>query len=85
MLSCAPGNTIAHGASLGLPHNSPLMKLAMRPKPCPIGSTAQTRSPMVKSRKLRRLQNQMIDRITPSAAPWNDIPPFHTSSMCQDG
>ena len=39
------GNTMAQGTSVGRPHNSPLMKLAMRPRNSPIGATAEVRSP----------------------------------------
>ena len=55
-----PGKIIAQGSQSGAgrPHSSPLMKLAMRPKPSPIGAHTAMRSAKASSRMPLRRQNQ---------------------------
>ena len=74
----ASGKTIAQGTSVGRPYSSPLMKLAMRPKKRPIGIASMTMSEKARSRYSTGRANSMIAIVTPSAPPWNDIPPCHT-------
>ena len=48
---------MAQGTSVGRPHNSPLMKLARRPRKSPIGATAVVTSPSERIGKPRRSAN----------------------------
>ena len=52
---------MAQGTSVGRPHNSPLTKLASRPRNRPIGPTAQVTSPS-DSTGMPRLLREQIDR-----------------------
>ncbi len=75
-------NTIAQGTSLGLPHNSPLTKLAMRPKNNPIGATTAIMSATGKSCSLFCRQNSQTATATPANPPWKDIPPSQIVIRC---
>ena len=69
---------MAQGTSVGRPHNSPLMKLAMRPRNRPIGPTAQVRSPSESIGMPRLRANSTTATTQPRKPPWNDMPPFHS-------
>ena len=54
------------------------MKFAIRPKKRPIGIAAVMMSENAKSGILRARVNNRMAIVTPSAPPWNDIPPCQT-------
>ena len=62
-------------ASAGRPHNSSLMKLAMRPSISPIGPTAQVMSPSDSAEMPRQRANSSTASTQPMKPPWNDMPP----------
>ncbi len=68
-------NTMPQGAWVGRPQSSPLMKLAMRPKPRPKGTQGATRSASFKRSIRFTLENQTRATATPIMPPWNDMPP----------
>src|SRR5580693_5889028 len=63
------GKIIAHGTSLGRPHNSPLMKLAMRPRNSPIGQTAAMTSPSDSIGMPRLSANATMAMMEPATPP----------------
>ena len=72
---------MAQGTSVGRPHNSPLMKLAMRPRNSPIGPTAQVMSPSERIGMPRLRANSTTATTQPVKPPWNDMPPFHSCTI----
>ena len=70
---------MAQGTSVGLPHSSPLMKLASRPRKMPIVPAAQVRSPSERMGMPRWRANSTTASTQPRKPPWKDMPPFHNS------
>ena len=69
---------MAHGKSVGRPHNSPLIKLPKRPNAKPNGTKGAIKSVTSKKLLLFFLPNQNMATRTPMNPPWKDIPPSHT-------
>ena len=87
--SAAPGRPagkiIAQGSQSGAgrPHSSPLMKLAIRPRPSPIGTHTAIRSAKPSSGMRWRRQNRSAcATATPSTPPWKLMPPCQTAKIC---
>ena len=64
--------------SVGRPHNSALMKLAMRPKNSPNGVAEAATSSSERIGMPRRREKMITARMTPVMPPWNDMPPSHS-------
>src|SRR5664280_1444467 len=73
----APG----HHAGAGRPHNSPLMKLPMRPNARPGGTRGETKSITSNHDILRARANHQNAAITPSRPPWKDMPPSQIATI----
>ena len=71
-LGLVSGKTKAQGTSVGLPHNSPLMKLASRPRPRPTGTEAAPRS-------------SMRSRLVPMRRPIEDAGHHHAEEAAVEG
>lgn len=63
------------GTSVGRPHNSPLMKLPIRPAPKPSGTSGAIKSVTDNHDSLYLRASHIIATITPRNPPWKDIPP----------
>src|SRR5579864_6954412 len=63
------------GTVVTLPHNSPLMKLPIRPKNKPRPGSGTVKSSTSDTLRPRRHANKETAMMTPSIPPWNDIPP----------
>ena len=64
------------GTSVSRPQSSPLMKLAMRPKKRPKGTTAATRSNRLQMGMPLRRAKRIMAMVVPVRPPWKDMPPF---------
>ena len=70
-------------AWVGLPHSSPLMKLPMRPKPRPGGTSGAMKSIVSNKCSLRRRDHSHAATSTPSRPPWKLMPPSQTLKHLQ--
>ena len=75
-------NATPHGRSVGLPHSSPLTKLAILPKNSPSGAPITARSAIVTKEIRRHRQATYPPTSAPTSPPWNDMPPSVNMNTC---